>query len=396
MRLRNWIIGAVVIAVCAGGGYWFYTTRDSGAQAQAVGAQRGPVAQPVVVAPVLREKVPNDVSVIGAVQAYETVAVKSRIDGQIVKIFFKEGDEVQAGDLLIQLDARAIEAQLHQAEATLAKDQAQGVNMKRTAGRLGDLAQREFASRQAVDDAKTNEMMMSAASQADQAAIESAKVQLTYTQIRAPISGRTGVINLTTGNVVKANDTNAIVTINRVHPINVLFAVPQKYFDLVRQTLSKGPVEAFVEFPNSNGRKIVGKIQFFDNTIDQTTGTFQVKAVFGNEDGSLWPGMFVTVTVRLGTDSNALTVPSAAVQTGQQGTYIFVVRQDQTVEMRPIKVGREAGQKSVIESGVNEGEQVVTEGQLRLTNGTKVEVRNAGDAAGSALPPGAEPAKASQ
>jgi len=391
MSMRKVLVGLVLIAiVLVAGAHWLQQKREADVAAATAVRARATAAQPVVVDVVAKQSTPIDFSVIGSVQASETVAVKSRMDGQIVQTHFKEGDDVKAGDLLFDLDSRAIEAQLHQAEANLARDQVQVVNAKRTVERQSDLAKREFASRQSVDDASTNAAQFEAAVKADQAAIDNAKVMLSYCQIRAPIDGRTGVINLTNGNVVKANDTVTIVTIAKIHPINVLFAVPQKYFEQVREALGKGPVEAFAEIPNSGGRQIPGRIQFFDNNIDATTGTFQVKASFANEDGSLWPGMFVNVTIRLGVQPDALVVASAAVQTGQNGTYVFVVKPDMTAEMRPVKVARESGDKSVIQSGLRDGERVVVEGQLRLINGTHVELRAAAD-----RPPTAQPQKGS-
>lgn len=378
MSIRRLFLGLALLAVAVVAVvYWMQQKRESDELAQAAVKARAAAAQPVVVVMAARQSVPLDFSVIGSVQASETVAVKSRMDGQIVQTHFKEGDEVKAGDLLFELDSRAIEAQLHQAEANLVRDQAQMSNAKRTVERQSDLARREFASRQTVDDASTNAAQLEAATKADQAAIENAKVLLSYSQIKAPIDGRTGVINLTNGNVVKANDTITIVSIAKIHPINVLFAVPQKYFDQVRQALAKGPIDAFAEIPNSGGRTIPGRIQFFDNNIDPTTGTFQVKASFANADGSLWPGMFVNVVVRLGVQPDALVVTSSAVQNGQRGTYVFVVKPDMTAELRPVVVARDAGDKSIIQSGLQDGEQVVVDGQLRLVNGTRVELRAA-------------------
>jgi multidrug efflux system membrane fusion protein len=390
MSFRKLFLGLALAAiVVVGGAYWLQQKRDADTAAQVAMQSRAAAAQPVIVVAAARQSVPVEFSVIGSVQASETVAVKSRMDGQIVQTHFKEGEEVKAGDLLFNLDARAIEAQLHQAEANLARDQVQVVNARRTVDRQSDLAKREFASRQTVDDASTNAAQFEAATKADQAAIENAKVMLSYTEIRAPIDGRTGVINLTTGNVVKATDTVTIVSIAKIHPINVLFAVPQKYFEQVRQALAKGPIEAFAEIPNSGGRKIPGRIQFFDNNIDPTTGTFQVKASFVNEDSSLWPGMFVNVTIRLGVQPDALVVASAAVQIGQNGTYVFVVKPDMTAELRPVTVTREAGDKSIIETGLHDGEQVVVDGHLRLVNGTRVELR----AAAGERPPTSQPQK---
>jgi len=394
MSLRKLVFGLIGLAVIAGAGfYWLDSVRANNKPPPQAAAQNGPRPQPVRAATVDKLSMPIDITAIGSVQASETVAIKSRIDGEIVKTAFREGDEVKAGDLLFTLDDRGYQSQLRQAEANLNRDKAQLANAKRDVDRLSGLAQKDYVTRQQFDLVHTNAAVLENTIKADEAAIESLRVTLSYTVIKAPISGRTGTINLTKGNIVKANDAVPLVTINQVSPIRVLFAVPQKYFGMVRQAVQTNPIEVFAEIPGSAGHEqIKGVVNFFDNAIDTATGTFQVKAQFANEDRALWPGMFVNVVIRVGIDANALVVPSGAIQSGQVGTYVFVINQDKSVSVRPVTIARDNGDQAVIQKGLSAGEQIVVDGQLRLTNGTKVEIRTAKD---SQPPAVAKPAKGS-
>ena len=387
MRLRSVLLASAALVLGAGGAaYYVYGTgginiaRPVASQAQPGGEGAGQTQaarpQPVMVAKVTQASVPIEFGVIGAVQASETVLVKSRMDGQIVKVHFKDGQDVSAGDLLFTLDSRAIESQLRQLEAVAARDRAQLANTKRDLDRYTALSQNNFVARTTLDQTKTNVTIQESTILADEAQIESQKVLLSYTAIRAPISGRAGSINLTTGNVVRQADLNPMVTLNQIRPVNVQYAVPQKYFGTVREAVNRAPIAVVAEIPGTKD-KIPGTIKFYDNVIDSTTGTFQVKATFDNKDGALWPGMFVNVVMRLGEDPNAIVVPSAAVQNGQQGRYVFVVKSDRTVELRVVTVLREGNNQVVIQAGVQPGETVVTDGQSRLVSGTRVEIRNA-------------------
>jgi multidrug efflux system membrane fusion protein len=367
------IAGLIILAGGAGYGIyrWQASPRAVTAATQSDGARQRAV--PVVVATATRQPVPSEITAIGQVTPWQSVSVKSRIDGLIVAVNFKPGDEVKAGQTLFKLDDRQLNAQMHQAQATLASDRAKLANAQSDLERAINLGQ--YATRQAVDTQKTLVMQLQASIQGDQAQIDNLQVQLSYTDMKAPIDGRAGDVLLTVGNNVKANDTNAMVTINQLHPIAVQFGVPQRYFPMVRQVMTAGTAEATAEPPAGSGKPIAGKLSFLDNAIDSATGTFQVKGAFANDDGTLWPGMFVSVTIRLGTDQNALVVPNAAVMTGQQGSYAYVVKPDMTVEARPLQVARATSTVTVIDGGLQPGDQVVIEGQLRVTNGTKIEIR---------------------
>lgn len=376
MRRRGvaWGVAGLVILGLAGAYGWHVLKPGGPTPSADAAALHAKVAEPVRVALVARKTVPFTIPLIGSVQASDTVAVKSRIDGAITQVHFREGEAVKAGDLLFTLDSRSIQAELDQALANLGRDQAQLANSKRDLQRFSELARKDFATRQQLDTATTNTAVLQSTIKADQAAIENLRVQLSYTKIYAPIGGRTGSINLTAGNTVKANDTTPMVVINRIQPIRVVFAVPQRYFELVRQHLDQGPVEVDADIPNSSHPPLKGKIVFLDNTIDPNSGTFEVKALLDNPDGLLWPGMYVRVRVRLGADRDALVVASAAVQTGQEGAYVYTVDDANIAHYRPVKVLRQAGNESLIASGLKQGERVVVDGQLRLTDGTPVEI----------------------
>jgi membrane fusion protein, multidrug efflux system len=343
--------------------------------------------QPVFAAPVERGPQPIEITAIGSVQAAEVVGVKARLDGIILNVHISDGQDVKEGELLFTLDGRTIEAQLRQAEANLQRDMAVSANAKRTLERQQALVASNIASQQAFDTARTASSTADQSIKASQAQIEVLRVNLGYTKITAPIGGRAGEIKLTKGNLVKANDTASLVTIRKLRPINVLFSVPQKHFSEMRDAMATGKVGVIAQTPDQPDSRSVGQVSFYDNTIDQTTGTFQAKAVFPNEDNSLWPGMFAPITVRLGVQQDALSISSAAVQTGQQGQYVYVVipaeggGEAKQVELRPITVARTVGSRSILAKGLSVGESVVTDGQLRLTNGTRVDVRDPAAAA---------------
>jgi membrane fusion protein, multidrug efflux system len=339
-------------------------------------AQNGPPAVPVLIAPVSRKPMPVRLDAIGTVQPIATVAVKSRVDGQIAEVKISDGQAVKTGDVLFILDTRAAEAQLAQAQATLAKDRAQLDNAKRDVARFKPLTEKEFVSRQQFDTAQTTAASLEATLLADQATVDNFKVQLTYYTIRSPMDGRVGTIALKTGNAVKAQDTISLVTINQIKPIYASYAVPQRELPGIRAALNAGTVPVQATVPGDPGQPITGKIFFFDNQIDPTTGTISLKAIFDNADERLWPGEFVNVSSTLRVENDALVVPSSAVQVGQSGSYVFVVKADNTVEFRPVTVDRTVGKDTVIAKGLNADERVVTDGQLRLTNGSRIEIRS--------------------
>jgi multidrug efflux system membrane fusion protein len=318
------------------------------------------------------------------------VSLRSRIDAEIVNVHFREGDEVKAGDVLFTLDSRAIEAQLRQVQATLERDRSQLDNARRDLARKTELSQQGYATAASLDQAKAAFGAASGTIKASEAAVQNLRVQLSYAVIRAPIGGRTGSVTQTKGNMVKANDPQPLVVINRVKPVKATFAVPQANFDDVSRSLARGRVEVVAQIQGEAPSQ-PGTVTFVDNQIDTATGTFQVKASFPNDAGALWPGMMVNIVIRLGVERGVPTVPLTAVVTGQQGPFVFVIKPDETVELRQITVARESGDRVVVAKGLAPGERVVVDGQLRLANGSKVAVR-----AGAPPQVAADPARPSR
>ena len=332
---------------------------------------------PVTIARVMQQPIPVRIQAVGSAEPYATVAVKARVDGQIVDVRFREGQEVKAGSVLFNIDPRPFETALKQAEANHQRDLAQLAQAQRQEARYLELFEKNFVSKEAYAQYKTAAETASAAVLASKAALDNAKLQLEYTTIRAPIDGYTGRIQIQKGNLVKANDSTPLVVLNQVHPINVSFAVPEQALPSVRKHLAAGPLEVEATPPDA-GAPAVGKLTFIDNTVDTATGTIKLKAVFDNRQDALWPGQFVTVSLKLYEDKNALTVPSRAIQTGPNGQYVFVIKDDMTVEIRAVTVERTADDLAVIATGLTKGARVVTQGQLRLTPGAKVVVKGGG------------------
>jgi len=367
MSKRTFVAGAVAVLVALGAAYalrdhWF----PNGAVAQAPPAAR---VVPVDVATAIKKPSPAFLEALGTVTPIETVAVRSRVDTEIVKVHFQDGATVKAGDVLFTLDSRAIEAQIRQAEGNLARDRAQLEGAERDVRRFTELVAKNATPVVNLDNAKTSADMFRAAIRADQGALENLKVQLSYCTIRAPISGRISAAAVKVGNFVRASDTAPIATINQMAPIYISFGVPQRSLANVRRALvSEGAlVEAIVP---GEERRATGQLSMIENTVDPTTGMVMLRATMENSDQLLWPGALVTAQLTLFV-KDAVIVPTAAVLTGQAGTYVFVVK-DNAVSVRPVKVARSNERETAIESGVEEGEVVVTSGQLLLTNGTKV------------------------
>lgn len=356
--------------------------KPGGAGKGARGPQ-GPV--PVTVAQVMQQTVPVRIQAVGSAEAHATVAIKARVDGQIVDVRFQEGQEVRAGSVLFKIDPRPFEATLKQAEANHQRDVAQMAQAQRQEARNLELLEKNFISKEAYAQFKTGAEMAGAAVLASKAALENVRLQLEYTTIRAPIDGYTGRIHIQKGNLVKANDAAPLVVLNQVHPINVSFAIPEQSLSAVRKQLASGPLQVEVT-PADAAKPVVGKLVFIDNAVDTTTGTIKLKALFENRTDALWPGQFVTVSLRLYEGKDALTVPSRAVQTGPNGQYVFVVKSDMSVQVRPVTVQRSEGDLAVIATGLAKGEQVVTQGQLRLTPGAKVVVKGGDKPPGSGRP----------
>ena len=332
---------------------------------------------PVSVAQIVARTVPVRLRAIGNVEAYTTVAIKARIDGQIVAVHFKEGQEVRKGEILFEIDKRPFEAQLAQAQATLGKDRALLDHANDQEKRYKELLAQKFISPDAYAQIRTNRETAAAQVRADEAAIESVKLQLAYCTIRAPITGYAGKIQIQEGNLVKANDTNPLVVINQIVPANVSFSVPEQSLPAVRKYQASGELQVRAQVPNAGLPPVAGRLSFIDNTTDATTGTIKLKAEFPNADKELWPGQFVDVVLTLTHQENATVAPSTAIQNGPNGQYVFVVKPDRTVELRPIKVARSEGDIAVMASGLNPGETVVTIGQLRLAPGSKVAIAEA-------------------
>lgn len=347
----------------------------SASDAQAPGARSSQAAVPITVGSVVEKEMPLDVNVVGAVEAFSTVAVRAQVTGELKAVNFEQGDDVQAGQVLFTLDHRPLESALNQAEANLERDTAQAANAKVIAQRMEDLVERGVGTREQRDTARTTAAALDAVVGANRAAVENAKVQLQYATIRAPIAGRTGALMVHAGNLVRANDQLPLVVINQVSPIYVSFGVPEALLPDLRRYMAIRELDVEALPPNEEIAPATGRITFVDNQVDQTTGTIRIKATFPNANRRLWPGQFVNVKVRLSSDLQAIVVPSVAVQAGPEGQYMYVVKNDQTVEMRPVVVARTAGPETVLKDGVKPGETVVTDGQLRLVPGSKITIK---------------------
>jgi multidrug efflux system membrane fusion protein len=337
---------------------------------------------PVSVATASQKDVPVQLTAIGTVEPLNTVQIKSMVGGQITSVNFKEGQDVRKGALLFTIDRRPTEADLRRVEATLAKDMATEQNARADARRYQALFKEGVVARQITDQMQTAADAASALVQADRAAVENAKVQLQYTRIYSPIAGRTGDLQFQLGNLVRANDTSALVTVNQISPIYVTFSIPEQMLPQVKQYMTGRKLSVSASIAG-DPRPAVGTLTFIDNTVDRQTGMIQLKGTFDNADRRLWPGQFVNVTLTLATQANAVVVPSQAVQNGQDGPFVFVVKNDKTAESRNVKVDRVLGDVAVITNGIKPGEVVVTDGQLRLTPGSKVDMKNGAPAAGA-------------
>ncbi len=343
----------------------------SGCSAKSPDAQkaRSTVAVPVIVAQARAEDVPVELRNIGNVEAYATVTIRSQITGQITKIHFREGQEVKAGDMLFTIDPRPSEGALHQSQADLKRDEANLVSARLEFDREKKLLDNSIASRDDYDKAEAAFHALEGTVLADQAAVSRAELNVEFTAIRSPIDGRTGNLLVKEGNIVKAPD-DSLVTINQVHPIYVTFSAPEQDLPAIRRRMKEAPLHVEAQLLGDSDDPPRGELSFIDNTVDTTTGRIKLKATFPNADDVLWPGQFVQTTLTINTLAHATVVPSQAVQSSQSGDFVFVVKPDATVQKRPATVGLSRGGMTVIQSGVQPGETVVTDGQLRLTEGS--------------------------
>jgi multidrug efflux system membrane fusion protein len=339
---------------------------------------KGDAEIPVSVAAAKRQSVPVMVQAIGNVEPLASVAVKARVDGQIVAVNFKEGQEVRKGEVLFRLDARPFDAALKQAEANVLRDAAARDQARSQERRYQELLEKNFVSKESYAQIATNAQTAEATAKASQAALESARVNLDYCTIASPIDGFVGKALLQIGNMVKANDVNALVVINQVRPIYVSFSVPEQQLAEVRRLQQTGTLEVEVSTSDNRHAPLAkGQLAFIDNAVDATTGTIKLRALFENRDLALWPGQFVTTDLKLYDQTDAIVVPAAAVQTGPEGEYVFVMKSDSTAEVRKIEVARADGDQVVIGKGVAAGEKVVTRGQLRISPGSKLRPQDA-------------------
>jgi multidrug efflux system membrane fusion protein len=328
---------------------------------------------PVTVATAEQKNVPMQLRAIGNVQPLQTVAVRALVGGQLTKVWFREGQEVRRGEMLFTIDPRPFQAALAQAQANLARDEAQLRNAEAERTRYAELVKKDYVTREEYDKISAGAEAAKATAAADRAAVENSRLELSYCEIRAPLDGRTGSLQVHAGNIVRANDTTPLVVINQVQPVYVQFALPERELGPLRATgLHNVPVTAAQPGTSTAAS---GKLTFVDNAVNASTGTITLKATFPNADRALWPGQFVNVAITLSDRPNAVVVPAQAVQTGQRGPYVYVVKRDNGVEMRPVKVGQQVEQQTIIDSGVTAGETVVTDGQIRLTPTSKVEIK---------------------
>jgi len=395
MRKTVLIVG--IIAICCAVLFAFSRSRNSAQNnsAQNDSAQQGGTSGrggrrgggqgagqtiPVAVAPAIRKDMPIYLNGLGTVEAFYTVVVKPRIDGQITEVFFKEGQDVKKGDLLVQIDPRPYEVAVSEAEAQLFKDQAQLVIAKRNFERFGDLFKQGVVSQQDYDTQQSNYGALEGAVRADQAAVDNAKLNVAYCRVTAPIPGRVGLRQVDPGNYVHSSDANGLVVITQLHPIATTFTIPQDNLPQVMLASRKRskPLEVDVYSRDNQTKLAAGSLTTINNLVDPTTGTVKLKAVFDNPENLLWPNQFVNARLLLDVQKNVIAIPAAAIQRGVQGTFVFVVGQDNTAQIRQVKIGVTDGNLIAVDSGLNQGDQVVTDGQDKLQAGSKVQAHPVG------------------
>jgi membrane fusion protein, multidrug efflux system len=373
-RISIWLLSCVALAMTGCSSQSPEASNNTKtAQRNQVNAVKRPV--PVLAARAVQKDFPLEIQAIGNVESYATVAIKARVTGELQKIHFREGQEVAKGDLLFTIDARPLEAALREAGARLEKDKALAEKAEADNRRYENLVQGGFISREQYDQVRSNLSSLQATVAGDEAVVENAWLQLGYTAIYSPISGRTGTILIDQGNMIKANDDNkSLVVIQQVQPIYVSFSVPEANLSQIMERMKGQDLTVNATSDGSTSGPEKGKLSFVDNTVDSKTGTIRLKGTFDNQSRKLWPGQFVNITLTLGRLQNVVTVPSQAVQTGENGLFVFVITAEKTVQFKPVKTGKSYGGETIIESGITAGEQVVTDGHLRLTPGASVEM----------------------
>lgn len=373
---RKWRIGwkpavalLFVLAAAVSG-----CSNDADGKAKAQDSRKH-LAMPVSVAAAVQRTVPVQLRAIGSVQSFAKVVVQAQVAGEITGVHFQEGQRVKQGDLLFTLDSAPFEAELELARANLARDRARLENARKQLERYTSVVKKGYVSAEEYDKVRTSVKALEATLRADEATVEKAAIELEYCAIRSPIDGYTGEVKVDVGNIMKANDNDKpMVVIRQTSPIYTIFTVPEGYLPEIKRHMSVKPLQVEAVIPGQQERQFVGRLTFIDNSVDTTTGTIQLKATFANEDNALWPGQFVNVALILGEQPNAVMIPSRAVQMGQEGSYVYVVKPDQTVELRQVKLGFTVGDEVVVEAGVNAADKVVTDGQLRLFPGALVKV----------------------
>jgi len=378
MSRRRFLVLGLVLTVLAGAGLGTYFVTDGRAREGKGGKGKGPPPVTVMIAAVQQQALPVRLQAIGNVEAFATVALKARVDGQIMDFNFREGQPVKKGDVLFRIDPRPFEAALRQAEANALRDRAARDQARSQAKRYLELMEKNFISKEAYGQFRTNAETAEATAKASQAALENARLNLEYCTIKSPLDGYVGRALLQAGNQVRANDPNPLVVINQVRPIYVNFSIPEQTLPEVRKRMAAAPLVTEV-LPVDPAQPVTqGTLIFVDNAVDPSTGTIRLRAQFENQDALLWPGQFVTVSLRLYDEANALVVPATAVQSGPDGQYVYVVGDEMTVDVRKVTVSRTDGERAIIGSGLAKGERVVTRGQLRLGPKTRVQIGKPG------------------
>jgi len=376
------LLGLPVLAAVAA----LYVALPAGGAPRAETGARADPAQPVLAAEAVVKPMPVEIAAVGHVQTIASVAVRARVDGQIATVEVADGQAVKAGDVMFTFDDRQARSLLDQARASLARDRAQLGYARKQVDRYRALAAKDFYPRDQFELIQSNAAALEATIKADEAAIANYETQLSYMVIRAPIDGRIGTIAFKAGNSVQAAAATPLATLNQIRPIYVALSISQRDLAEVQRAMARGPVPVAAAVPGDDGAPQRGTLAFVENQVDPASGTISLKARFDNPDDRLWPGQFVDVTLTLRVEPQAVTVPTLAIQSAQTGAYVFVIKPDSTVEQRPVTVGWSAGAETVVAGGLRGGEKVVTTGQLRLTDGTPVVVRSAGDRPAAGAP----------